>query len=241
MTRGENPKSKQGHATQTRPSPELPDGLSKVLPPAIERAWMALVSILPQELYLGGGTGVAAHLQHRESRDLDFFYHHEAVDLDALAQNLTATGTFAVTYESPGTLRGLLGETKVEFLHADEQKPQHPIEAPQRIAGMRVAGLKDLLAMKLAAIGGRGEMRDYYDVKTIEEQAGLTVEDGIALFVERYGVRPGSQALSHLVEALGYLDDLQADDSLPIGRDDLLSWWRMRQAQLVRNLSRNPL
>jgi hypothetical protein len=240
MTLDEDPKSERERAEQTR-SNALPDGLSKVLPPATERAWLALATTLPQELYLGGGTAVAVHLRHRESRDLDFFYHRATIDLKALAQTLSATHTFAVTYESAGTLRGLFGETKVEFLHADEQKPQHVLDAPETIAGLRVAGLKDLMAMKLAAIGGRGEMRDYYDVKTIEEQIGLTVEDGIALFIERYDVAPGSQALVHLVEALGYLDDLQADDSLPIGRDDLLDWWHRRQARVVRNLSRNPL
>lgn len=227
-----------GGSTHRQP---LPGDLSKVLPADTARAWSELAPILPHDLYLAGGTAIAVHLQHRESRDLDFFHHRRAVDLQALAETLGRTGAFAVSHEGAGTLRGLLGGTKVEFLHVDETKPQSCLERPHEVAGLRVAGLKDLMAMKLAAIGSRGETRDYFDVKTIEERVGLSVEDGIALFVERYDVRPGSEALRHLVAALGHLDDLDPDDLLPIDMDDLVDWWRRRQARLVRNLSRNPL
>jgi hypothetical protein len=34
---------------------------------------MALVGNLPGGAYLVGGTGIAAHIGHRVSRDLDFF------------------------------------------------------------------------------------------------------------------------------------------------------------------------
>lgn len=95
--------------------------------------------------------------------------------------------------------------------------------------------------MKLNAIGGRGEMRDYYDIKMIEERAGLTVEDGIALFLERYGVSTGSEALRHIVGALGYLDDLEEDEALPISKAELTDWWKKRQARFVRHLARNPV
>jgi hypothetical protein len=52
---------------------ELPQHFRAVLPPATERTWMALVGNLPGGAYLVGGTGIAAHLGHRVSRDLDFF------------------------------------------------------------------------------------------------------------------------------------------------------------------------
>jgi DNA-binding MarR family transcriptional regulator len=130
---------------------------------------------------------------------------------------------------------------KVEFLHADEVRPQHLLEEPTTVGGLRVAGLKDLMAMKLKVVGDRGELRDYYDIKTIEQQTGLTVEDGLALFTERYDVSSTSDTVRHIVTALGYLDDIEEDDALPIGKDELADWWRTRQARLVRRLSRNPL
>jgi hypothetical protein len=219
----------------------LPGDLLTVLPPATARAWRALAPALPNELYLGGGTAVAVHLRHRESRDLDFFFHEGSVDLQDLGRDLGKAGTFAVTHESAGTLRGIFGDGKVEFFHADEVRPQHLLEEPKTVAGLRIAGLKDLMAMKLKVVGDRGEMRDYYDIKAIEERAGLTVEDGIALFIERYGVDSRSDTLQHIVSALGYLDDLEDDAALPIGKDELADWWKKRQARLVRHLSRSPL
>jgi hypothetical protein len=217
------------------------EGLATVLPSGTLRAWKAVAPVLPHELYLGGGTAVAVRLHHRESRDLDFFFHAGAVDLAALAKELGKAGKFAVTHESPGTLRGIFDDTKLEFFHADEIHPQRLLEQPQTVAAINVAGLKDLMAMKLKVVGDRGEMRDYYDIKMIEEWAGLTVEDGIALFLERYKVSAESDTLRHIVGALGYLDDLEQDDALPMGKDELADWWRKRQARLVRHLARNPL
>jgi DNA-binding MarR family transcriptional regulator len=139
-----------------------------------------------------------------------------------------------------GTLSGLFGATQIEFFHADEAKRQHLLEAPGVLAGLHVAGLKDLLAMKLKVVGDRGEMRDYYDLRLIEERGGLTLEDGITLFLERYDVSPQSDTLQHIVRALGYLDDIEEDDALPISKADLADWWRERQVRLLRHLARNP-
>ena len=219
----------------------LPDDLRTVLLPGTARAWQELAPKLPNQLYLGGGTAVAVHLAHRESRDLDFFFHDHAVDLNALAKQLSSAGDFAITSESAGTLQGLYADTKVEFFHADEGRPQHLLEEPTTVGGLHVAGLKDLMAMKLKVVGDRGELRDYYDIKTIEQQTGLTVEDGLALFTERYDVSSTSDTIRHIVTALGYLDDIEEDDALPIGKDELAGWWKTRQARLVRHLSRNPL
>jgi predicted nucleotidyltransferase component of viral defense system len=50
---------------------------------------------------------------------------------------------------------------------------------------LAVADIKDLMAMKLKVLSERGELRDYYDVKDIDERGGVTVEEGLALFRER--------------------------------------------------------
>ncbi len=219
----------------------LPDTLTKVLPKHTARAWRELRLILPQDLYLIGGTAVAVHLGHRESIDLDFVFHEGAVDLGALHEELGALPEFTVTYEGAGTLRGLHGPTKVEIFHADELAPQHVLEAPSRIAGLRVASLKDLMAMKLKVIRDRSQMRDYYDLKMIDEEGGISIEAGLSLFLERYDAKAYGEEFHQIIRALGYLDDAKEDESLPITKAELSKWWRARQAELVRNLDRNPL
>jgi hypothetical protein len=61
--------------------------------------------------------------------------------LDDLVRRLSAAGPFAITERSPGTLDGLFSSTKVQFLHADEGRPQCLLEQPQKTDGLRVAGL----------------------------------------------------------------------------------------------------
>ncbi len=220
-------------------SPSLPAELRKVLPADTQKAWESLAPILPTSLYLGGGTAVAVHLKHRRSRDLDFFFHHDEVDLERLVDEVDAAGPFAVTGTAPGTLRGLFGSTKIEFLHADEVAPQTQLEEPTVAAGLRVAGLKDLLAMKLKVLSERGEMRDYFDVMAIDRESPLSVEEGVALFLDRYRLDPADSAIRPLIRAMGYLDDVEEDEALPIAKGELAEWWQRRQATVIRNLGRS--
>lgn len=213
---------------------ELPDRVRRILPKDTAAAWLTLAPHLPRELYLGGGTAVAAHLSHRESRDLDFFFH-EPVDLGRLRDRFGELGAFAVTHESEGTLRGLFGATKVEFFDASRLRR---LAEPVVIAGLRIAGLQDLMAMKLKVMAERGEMRDYFDVKTIDEKGSISVEEGIGLYIRRYGIDPSSDALSHLYRAMGDLSDVEVDELLPIELGDLQRWWGARQVQVLRNSDR---
>ena len=62
------------------------------------------------------------------------------------------------------------------------------------------------------------------------------MEEGLALFRERYGLDEGSVAVRQLILALGYLEDCDEDESLPMTKQDLATWWRERQALVIRNL-----
>lgn len=124
----------------------------------------------------------------------------------------------------------------VEFFHADQVRRQHLLGSPSTVGDMQIADIRDLMAMKLKVTSERGELRDYYDVKEIEERGGVSVEDGIALFRERYGLDRASPAISQLIASLGYLDDCDEDESLPMSKSELAEWWRKRQAKLIRDL-----
>jgi hypothetical protein len=52
----------------------------------------------------------------------------------------------------------------VQFLHADESCPQHLLEPPQEVDGLRIAQLSDLMAMKLKVLGDRVSRPDYLHV-----------------------------------------------------------------------------
>ncbi|HVX32848.1 MAG TPA: nucleotidyl transferase AbiEii/AbiGii toxin family protein [Solirubrobacterales bacterium] len=189
---------------------------------------------LPEQLYLGGGTAVMVHMRHRKSRDLDFFAH-EDVDLDRLKEKLEDLGPFATTFEEEGTLKGLFGATKLEVFVNPLLKQLAP---PQPVAGLRIASLQDLMAMKIKVLAERGEARDYFDVKTIDESGHIPVEEGIELYLDRYPIESTSAVLQHLYRALGDLSDVEEDAALPMTTKELQEWWGRRQAQVLRNSSR---
>jgi hypothetical protein len=92
-------------------------------------------------------------------------------------------------------VNGYLDETRVQFLDAADQQPVDPVE---EIGGIPVAGLRDLLATKLKVVGDPGELRDYLDLMILERDAGHRVEEGLALFINRYRpATPGGGDASH--------------------------------------------
>ncbi len=216
----------------------LPAHIRKVLPKDTADSWEAIAPVLPSGLYLAGGTALAVHLQHRVSRDLDFFYHDHAIGLTELEESLASTGPFAITSRAAGTLNGLFSRTKVQFLHCDETEDQTLLEPPTEVAGVPVAGIPDIFAMKLKVIADRGELRDYFDLMVIEQQTGLSVAEGIGFFLTRYRRKPDNQVLMPVISALGYLDDVDEDDSLPVTKATIDTYWRKRQPEVARHLQR---
>ncbi|MGI9001558.1 MAG: nucleotidyl transferase AbiEii/AbiGii toxin family protein [Pseudonocardia sp.] len=213
----------------------LPSWLRAVLPGDTAQTWEAIRDIVPDAGYLVGGTAIAVHLRHRVSRDLDFFLS-ETVDLVGIRHALEGIGRFAATQHSDDTLNGLFNGTKVQFLSATDQQVLEPLAV---IEGVRVAGLGDLLATKLKVIGDRGELRDYFDTKVIEIQAGRRAEEGLGLFIRRYRPRDPDAAIRHLLLGLGYFDDVTDDPFLPETREQILGYWQRRQPEIARSLSRS--
>jgi len=218
----------------------LPGWLDALLPGETGLAWEQVAPVLPPGAYLGGGTAIAVHLRHRQSRDLDFFFH-EPVDLVELQKLLRSRGPFAVTQQAAGTLNGLFGATRLQFLQAGRDRAERRLEPITLVAGLPVAGLGDLLAMKLNAIAGRAQLRDYFDLMAIEQQAGRSVEEGLSLFLARYQPTHADSAITPILLGLGYLDDVADDPFLPVERDTIARYWQKRQPEIVSALDRHGI
>ncbi len=215
----------------------LPADLTEILPRETTWAWEHIAPILPTSCRLAGGTALAVHLHHRQSRDLDFFCSDPDLDLAALEQRLSQLGSFAVSSRSSVTLNGILQGAKLQFLDAHDQVD---LNEPESHAGILVSSLADVFAMKIKVIGDRGELRDYFDLKRIEEITGRSVEEGIGLYMTRYQIPPEHPSIGHIVEALGYLDDVDEDDMLPEDHATIATYWKRRQPEISRNLARFP-
>ena len=207
--------------------------IAHCLPSDTAQSWRTLLPAIPRTAYLAGGTALAVHLRHRISRDLDVFLE-EPFNPEQLARILTHLGPFTPTGVAERALNGIFSATKVQFLEA--LRHSHLIE-PLAFAGMRIASPEDLLAMKLKVIGDRAEMRDYFDVMVIEQKTDLSVEQGLAFFVERYRPLAPDSAVDHIVRGLGYLDDVGDDPGVPVEGSVVREYWESRSRQVLRHTS----
>lgn len=200
------------------------DSIRDYLPPGTAKTWATIAPVVPKSAYLMGGTALAVHLRHRMSLDLDFFTE-DSFDIDSLSRSLSELGPFVETQLAAGTLNGLFGSTKIQFLEATNQTQ---LEDPIIFAGIRVASLTDIFASKLKVIADRGAIRDYYDLMVIERETDLRVEDGLGFFVSRYNPRVPDSAVAHIVRGLGYLDDVEPDPQLPLSLSEVKQYWEAR-------------
>ena len=53
------------------------------------------------------------------------------------------------------------------------------------------------------------------------------------LFVARFHPEYPQQAINHILLGLGYFDDVDPDDALPITRSDIVDYWTRRQPEIV--------
>jgi predicted nucleotidyltransferase component of viral defense system len=217
----------------------LPTEIRRVLPPDAATTWERIADLVPPVAYLVGGTALAVHLGHRISRDLDFFLE-QPVDVGGLRAGLEQRGPFHVTdlVDTQGrqTLNGVFGATKLQFLEATSQRV---LEPTTQVLGVRVAGPGDLLATKLKVLLDRPELRDYFDLWSLETHAGRRVEEGLSLAVLKYSPQVPDEFMLRVVRALASYDDVAEDPSLPAAKHEVESYWRGRLPEIVASLDRS--
>lgn len=108
---------------------------------------------------LAGGTGLALQIGHRESVDLDFFTNHK-FNPDEFISQFKNLGQFSLQEKHSHTVLGIFEKTKLSYFYL-----KYPwLEPSIKHKNLHLAGLKDIAAMKLAAIADRGTKRDFIDL-----------------------------------------------------------------------------
>ncbi len=213
--------------------PGLQDDLLAMLPPATGDAWRKIAPLLPPSAYLAGGTALTVHLLHRVSRDLDIFLERQE-DLRSLWMRIEGAGDALASQQDDLTIICVLDSTRVQVLDASTQAMVAPTTT---IGGMRVASVEDIMAMKLKVIIDRGELRDYFDVMSVEMRCSLFAETGLALSIERYSPSQPDQYVNSIVKSLGYFGDVADDPELPATRSEIEEYWMRRQRPLMKHIA----
>ena len=176
-----------------------------------------------QRFYLAGGTGLALHLGHRFSVDLDFFSSETySVDSDVRAQlrKIFDDPTLIISNDKDDTFIANWRNVGLSFF----QLNQYPLIRPvSSIEGISLASIEDIGAMKLAAIIGRGTRKDLVDLYFILQKTSL--DDLFQVAAIKYS-RVRTFAIS-ATRALSYFEDA---DAQPMPRMlDRTPWSKMKR------------
>jgi len=149
---------------------------------------------------LVGGTALALQLGHRRSIDLDFFGQVEE-NVESIMMNLKSEG-FDVKLESNSKNIHVF---KINGVKTDIVNYTHYswIDDIIEDGGIRLAGLKDIAAMKVAAIVNRGSKKDFIDVHFLLERFSL--REIMDLYIRKYP--DGSEFIAY--KSLSYFADAE--------------------------------
>jgi hypothetical protein len=151
---------------------------------------------------------VAIHLKHRRSVDLGWFTPRDFGSPQGLAQRLQDRGVrFTTSRLDEGTLHGGASGISVSFL----RYPYRLLDRTVRSEfGCQLASIRDLAAMKLAAIASRGAKKDFVDVFALGNVRSL------ARMLGDYRKKYAVAEVAHLLCALVYFDDADRQVTPPM-------------------------
>ena len=174
---------------------------------------------------LVGGTALALQLGHRFSVDIDLFGQIPAFDNSELETQLNNLGKLEITTLNSARAinSGYLGGVKFDVVNYKYDWIEPEIVED----GIRMAGLKDIAAMKVSAIGGRGAKKDFYDLYFLLDK--FTIYEIIGFFSQKYSIYNDF----HYIQSLCYFEDAEKTEQ-PIMFEPLP--WGTVKARIVKEI-----
>lgn len=150
--------------------------------------------------YLTGGTALALQLGHRVSVDLDFFGKAEA-DLSNIPVLLKEFGNVTLMSQSKSVLVLNINTIKVDFVNYKYPLLFNVLTEDN----IRLSDIRDISAMKLAALAGRGRKRDFYDLYFLLKKFSLNE------MLEFYNNKFPDGSLMQVLRSITYFEDAEND------------------------------
>ena len=151
---------------------------------------------------LVGGTALALQYGHRQSIDLDFFGILPE-DKEELVEMTKRVGNVLVTNRSKMILQTVINQVKVDFV---DYSRYEWIDEPVMGDGFVLASDKDIAAMKVNAIIGRGTKKDFIDLYVLLQHYSLL--EIMAFYKQKYPEFSEYRALLSMT----YFEDAEMQD-----------------------------
>lgn len=152
-------------------------------------------------LRLVGGTSLALQIGHRKSIDLDLFGAITADEYE-VAEQLEKLGKITILRKSKNINIYLINGIKVDIVNYQYKWLENSIND----SGLILADSKDVSAMKLAAITGRGTKKDFIDLFFLLNKYSL--QQMLDFYTQKYN--DGSEFL--VLKSLSYFEDADLDE-----------------------------
>ena len=149
---------------------------------------------------LVGGTALALQLGHRKSVDLDFF-GTITCEAEELISAIKTVASLIVSKESPHIHIYLVDGIKVDIVNYRYQWLDKPVVDQ----GIRMAGIKDIAAMKVTAVIGRGTKKDFIDISFLLHHLSLNE------ILDFYSTKYDDGSVFMAMKSLVYFDDAEKE------------------------------
>ena len=165
-------------------------------------------------LNLVGDAALALYEGHRLSVDIDMFGRSD-INPDKFTDLLKGKGETIILSQSPKILIFSINGIKVDFVDYNFEL----LEPLTIIEGIRLVSKKDIAAMKLNAIAGRGSKKDFIDVFQLLKEFTLT--EMLTFYSQKYP--NGSEFM--VLKSMLYFDDAENEPDplmiLPISWEEV--------------------
>lgn len=172
------------------------------------------------EFNLVGGTSLALQMGHRISIDIDLFGASE-IDEDLFLEVLKKYGTVQVIKKSKNILICSVNGIKVDFVNYQYRL----LESPLLEENIRLVKKKDIAAMKVNAVAGRGSIKDFIDIYFLLNE--FSINEMIGFYLQKYP--DGSEFMVR--KSLTYFDDADNEEAPILFHD--ISWSEIKKTILL--------
>lgn len=171
-------------------------------PPTLELLKALQAQPAFRKLRLVGGTSLALQIGHRKSIDIDLFGEITGDEYEVSSQiNTISTATLLNKTKNINIF--LINDIKVDIVNY----PYPWLSPPILTNDLKLANIKDIAAMKLSAITGRGTKKDYIDLFFLLNK--FSIQEMFSFYSKKY--HDGSEFL--VLKSLTYFNDAEEDES----------------------------
>lgn len=157
--------------------------------------------------YMAGGTALSLQLNLRESFDFDFCVP-DMFNSDVLISELKSIGNIEVKQNQKGTVDVLLDGVQVSFFFYPNNLLDDTVNNNE-IPDLKMASILDIAAMKIAAIGGRGAKKDFFDLYNIMKKCNIDTEKLASAVIKKFGTNVN---YVNMIMGLSYFEDAESEE-----------------------------